>query len=138
MDNLAREHRSWNMSRIRSKDTKPEIHVRSMLHRMGFRFRLHRKDLPGKPDIVLPRLNTVIFVHGCYWHRHSGCKFAYEPKSRVEFWTAKFRDNVERDKRNQEALSALGWRVLVIWECQTADQSSLEALLGGLRVHSEL
>lgn len=129
MDNLSEGHRSWNMSRIRSANTKPELCVRSVLHRMGFRFRLHRKDLPGKPDIVLPRLKTVIFVHGCYWHRHQGCKFAYEPKSRVEFWTAKFIDNVERDKRNRDALEALGWRVLVIWECEVADQAHLDALL---------
>ena len=106
--------------------------MRSMLHRMGYRFRLHRKDLPGKPDIVLPRLKTVIFVHGCYWHRHPGCKFAYEPKSRVEFWTAKFVDNVERDKRNQDALVGLGWCVLVIWECEVADQARLDALISKL------
>lgn len=120
------------MSRIRSTNTKPELRVRSLLHRMGFRFRLHRKDLPGKPDIVLPRLKTVIFVHGCYWHRHPGCKFAYQPKSRVEFWTAKFVDNVERDTRNREALESLGWRVLVIWECEVAEQAHLDALLSKL------
>lgn len=120
------------MSRIRSANTKPELCVRSLLHRMGFRFRLHRKDLPGRPDIVLSRLKTVIFVHGCYWHRHPGCRFAYEPKSRVEFWTAKFRDNVERDKRNLDALEALGWRVLVIWECEVADQAHLDALISKL------
>ncbi|MBU1162905.1 MAG: DNA mismatch endonuclease Vsr, partial [Proteobacteria bacterium] len=86
MDIISKEKRSWNMSRIRGKDTKPEIIVRSMLHRMGYRFRLHRKDLPGKPDIVLPKYKTVIFVHGCFWHRHKGCKYAYTPKSRVKFW----------------------------------------------------
>lgn len=129
MDSLSPEHRSWNMSRIRSTNTKPELRVRSLLHRMGFRFRLHRNDLPGKPDIILPRLKTVIFVHGCYWHRHPGCKFAYEPKTRVEFWTAKFADNVERDKRNRDALDALGWRVIVIWECEISDLISLERTL---------
>lgn len=134
MDSISEEHRSWNMSRIRSKDTKPEIMVRSLLHRKGYRFRLHSKDLPGKPDIVLRKYKTAVFVHGCYWHRHSGCKFAYEPKSRVEFWTAKFHDNVERDKRNRNALEALGWRVLVIWECEVADRSCLEGLLAGIKL----
>ena len=132
MDSISEEHRSWNMSRIRSKDTKPEIMVRSLLHRKGYRFRMHCKNLPGKPDIVLPKYRTAVFVHGCYWHRHPGCKFAYEPKSRVEFWTAKFVDNVERDKRNQDALVALGWRVLVIWECEVADQARLDALVSKL------
>lgn len=132
MDRLTKARRSWNMSRIRSENTRPEVLVRALLHRNGYRFRLHRKDLPGKPDIVLSKYRTVVFVHGCYWHRHSGCKFAYEPKSRVEFWTAKFVDNVERDKRNRDALEALGWRVLVIWECEVADQAHLDGLLSEL------
>lgn len=117
------------MSRIRSKDTKPELIVRSMLHRMGYRFRLHRKGLPGKPDIVLPRHKTVIFVHGCYWHRHPGCKYAYHPKSRVDFWEKKFRENVERDTKARAALEALGWRVLVVWECEAVDQAALPQIL---------
>jgi len=121
MDIISEERRSWNMSRIRGKDTKPEIKVRSMLHRMGYRFRLHRKDLPGKPDIVLPKYNTVIFVHGCFWHRHKGCKFAYTPKSRVDFWNAKFDDTVARDKRNRKQLQAKGWNVEIIWECETGN-----------------
>ena len=100
-DILSKERRSWNMSRIRGSDTKPELLVRSLLHRMGYRFRLHRKDLPGRPDIVLPKYRTVIFVHGCFWHRHKGCKYAYTPKSRTDFWQNKFQGTVERDKRNR-------------------------------------
>lgn len=106
------------MSRIRSKNTKPELAVRSMLHRMGYRFRLHRRDLPGCPDIVLPKYKTVIFVHGCFWHQHPGCKYAYNPKSRKAFWQKKFKQNVERHKRVRKELTKLGWKVIVIWECQ--------------------
>jgi len=125
MDRITKARRSWNMSRIRSKDTEPERIVRSMLHKMGYRFRLHRKDLPGCPDVVLPRHKTVIFVHGCYWHRHTDCRFAYTPKSRVDFWIRKFSENVERDCRHKEALNQLGWRIGIIWECETADKSLL-------------
>jgi len=125
MDNLTPEHRSWNMSRIRSTNTSPEKKVRSMLHSMGFRFRLHAKYLPGKPDIVMPRYKTVVMVHGCYWHRHQGCKFAYTPKSRVDFWHSKFDDNVRRDRRVRRKLRRLGWRVVVIWECQTLNREKL-------------
>ena len=106
------------MSRIRSKNTKPELAVRSMLHRMGYRFRLHRRDLPGCPDIVLPKYKTVIFVHGCFWHQYPGCKYAYNPKSRKAFWQKKFKQNVERHKRVRKELTKLGWKVIVIWECQ--------------------
>src|SRR5690242_16161900 len=98
MDRLDKIRRSWNMSRIKGQNTTPEIAVRSMLHRAGFRFRLHAKALPGKPDIVLAGLRTVIFVHGCFWHRHTGCKLCYMPKSNIDFWTAKFAGNVERDE----------------------------------------
>jgi len=132
VDIISEERRSWNMSRIRGKDTKPEIIVRSMLHRMGYRFRLHRKDLPGKPDIVLPKYNTVIFVHGCFWHRHEGCKYAYTPKSRVDFWNAKFDDTVARDERNREQLKEIGWNVVTIWECETKNISSIEEALSNL------
>ncbi len=125
MDRITKEHRSWNMSRIKDKNTRPEIVVRKMLHRMGFRFRLHRKDLPGHPDIVLLRHKTVIFVHGCYWHRHLGCQFVYIPKTRVEFWTKKFAQNVERDCRNHDDLRRLGWNVGVVWECETSNQDLL-------------
>jgi len=131
-DTLTPERRSWNMSRIRGSDTGPEKIVRSALHRMGLRFRLHRKDLPGRPDIVLPGLHTVVFVHGCYWHRHPGCRFAYNPKTRVEFWQAKFRQNVERDSRQQAELEAAGWRVVIVWECSTGDPEQLASELQSL------
>ena len=124
-DHITQQHRSWNMSRIKGWITKPEIIVRSMLHRMGYRFRLHRKDLPGKPDIVLPKHNTVIFVHGCFWHRHPGCRYATTPKSNTEFWQKKFDRNVARDKQNQATLKATGWRVLVVWECELRDLDTL-------------
>ena len=124
-DRLSEERRSWNMSRIRGKDTAPERAVRSLLHQLGFRFRLHRKDLPGHPDIVLPRYRSVVMVHGCFWHRHPGCKFAYEPKSRVDFWERKFKRNVERDREVREQLEHLGWSVLVVWECELRDIDAL-------------
>jgi len=116
MDILSKEKRSWNMSRIRSKNTKPEIAVRSLLHRAGYRFRLHVNYLPGKPDIVLPKHKTVIFVHGCFWHRHAGCKFAYSPKSNIKFWEKKFRDNKKRDDLVNTELAQSGWKVIRIWE----------------------
>ncbi len=123
------------MSRIRGKDTGPEIAVRSSLHRLGFRFRLHVNDLPGRPDIVLPKYRTVIFVHGCFWHRHKGCRFAYTPKTRTAFWTAKFAENVARDALNRQSLEGLGWRVLVIWECQIERASGLPVeVVGSLRL----
>ena len=111
------EQRSRNMSAIKSKNTKPEIKVRKVLHSMGYRFRLHRKDLPGSPDIVLPKYKTVIFVHGCFWHRHENCKYATTPKTRPAFWESKFNEIIRRDRTNQNNLIKLGWKVLVIWEC---------------------
>ena len=117
------------MSRIGSRDTKPELVVRSVLHRMGYRFRLHRKGLPGTPDIVLPRHGTVIFVHGCFWHRHKGCSACYTPKTRTEFWENKFGDNVRRDRRNTKLLRQQGWRVLVVWECETESDNKLQKLI---------
>lgn len=114
------------MSRIKGKDTKPELIVRTLLHSMGYRYRLHQKNLPGKPDIVLKKYNAVIFVHGCFWHRHKGCKFAYEPKSRQEFWQRKFLENEARDKINQSTLGKLGWKVLVIWECEVDNIEKLK------------
>ena len=116
------EQRSRNMSAIKSKNTKPEIKVRKLLHAMGYRFRLHRKDLPGSPDIVLPKYKTVIFVHGCFWHRHKNCKYASNPKTRQEFWEAKFRENINRDKLNQENLSSKGWKIIIVWECEIKDK----------------
>ena len=123
-DSLSKNRRSWNMSRIRGRDTKPELRVRSVLHRAGYRFRLHTRNLPGRPDIVLPKYRTVVFVHGCFWHRHEGCKFAYNPKSRKKFWEKKFRENTERDRRCARQLQRLGWRVIAIWECR-AERPSL-------------
>lgn len=117
--------RSRNMAAIKGRDTKPELTVRKVLHRLGYRFRLHRRDLPGTPDIVLPKYQTVIFVHGCFWHRHRGCAFTANPKTRMAFWEQKFRKNIERDNRNQEQLSASGWNVVVVWECELADLNSL-------------
>lgn len=118
-DRLTAEERSRNMSRIRCRDTTPELRVRSTIHRMGYRFSLRRSDLPGKPDIVLPKYQTVILVHGCFWHRHAGCKYTYTPKSRIKFWQKKFEDNMRRDRQVRRKLRALGWRVIVVWECQT-------------------
>lgn len=118
MDTLSPEKRSEVMSHIRSKDTKPEMVVRRHLHALGFRFRLHSHKLPGHPDIVLPKWHTVVFVNGCFWHRHKGCKTATMPKSNVEFWQAKFDRNVARDKKEHAALEAAGWHVIVLWECE--------------------
>ena len=118
-DTLSSEERSRLMSRIRGKDTKPELVVRRMLHSMGYRFRLHRRDLPGKPDIVLPRHGVCIFVHGCFWHLHRNCKDARIPKTRRTWWRKKLEGNAARDKRHSAALRRLGWRVITVWECQT-------------------
>src|SRR5687768_14497865 len=114
MDNLSPTRRSWNMSRIKSRDTVPECIVRSVLHKIGVRFRLHRSDLPGSPDIVLPKYRMAIFVHGCFWHRHLGCTYAYTPKSRLTFWKTKFQRNVERDKEVRSALLQMGWQVEIV------------------------
>jgi len=115
----SREQRSYNMSRIQGKDTKPELIVRSLVHQMGLRFRLHRRDLPGKPDLVLPRHHKIVFVHGCFWHMHR-CRYgSVQPKTNAEFWQRKREGNVARDRRNMKSLKAAGWQVLVIWECWT-------------------
>lgn len=124
-DLISTEHRSWNMSRIRSSDTAPEISVRSLLHSLGYRFRLHRTDLPGTPDILLPRYKTAILVHGCFWHRHAGCKYAYIPKSRIDFWNAKFQRNMTHDQKVERQLKDLGWSVLIVWECEIHDKEQL-------------
>ena len=137
MDHLTPERRSWNMSRIPNKNTKPELLVRSLLHRAGYRFTVNgrkNKSLPGRPDIVLPKFKAVVFVHGCYWHRHRNCKYAYTPKSRVEFWEAKFDANVKRDRRNQRDLKRLGWKVIVIWECQTRNENETKDIIYKLRM----
>lgn len=116
-DPLTTARRSWNMSRIRGRNTKPEVKLRSLLHRAGFRFRLHDRKLPGRPDIVLPKHRAVVLVHGCFWHRHEGCSNATTPTTRREFWQAKFDGNVERDRVVEKRLVALGWRVFTVWEC---------------------
>jgi DNA mismatch endonuclease, patch repair protein len=125
MDRLTAEDRSWNMSRIKGRDTGPERRVRSLLHRLGFRFSLRRKDLPGRPDIVLPMRGVAVFVHGCFWHRHEKCRNSVLPKTRPEFWLAKLSRNVERDQQNAFALKQLGWRVLTIWECELENEPIL-------------
>ena len=117
-DHLTPKKRSWNMSRVRSGHTKPELIIRSLLHRAGFRFRIKNNKLPGSPDIVLPKYKTALFIHGCYWHRHEGCSKATMPKSNREFWRKKFADNVTRNRRVQEELQQLQWRVLILWECE--------------------
>ena len=124
-DRISEERRSWNMSKIRGSNTKPERIVRSMLHRMGFRFRLNTKALPGKPDIVLSRYKTAIFVHGCFWHRHPNCKYAYSPKSRKDFWNKKFESNVKRDRLVRAEIEKLGWHVITIWECELRCRGNL-------------
>lgn len=113
------------MRRIRKRDTKPELMVRQIAHALGFRFRLYRRDLPGTPDLVFPRLRKIIFVHGCFWHQHAGCRLARLPRSRPEYWLPKLERNVERDQQAEAALKAAGWRVLTLWECELRDPSLL-------------
>ena len=129
MDTITAKRGSWNMSRIRAKDTKPERLVRSLLHCMCFRFRRHRRDLPGTPDIVLPGRRTVVLVNGCYWHRHEGCRSEYTPKSNREFWQSKFDKNVARDRLQNAQLRQLGWQVVTVWECETKDPCRLRKRL---------
>lgn len=117
-DNLTPTQRSQCMSRIKGKDTKPEKTIRSLLHRMGYRFRIHRRDLPGNPDIVLPKYKKVIFVHGCFWHGHEGCNRAKIPGSNKAFWHEKLSKNIERDRQNQKKIKILGWDYLIIWQCE--------------------
>ncbi|HHJ2046988.1 TPA: very short patch repair endonuclease [Pseudomonas aeruginosa] len=130
------------MRAVRRAHTKPELSVRSILHSLGLRFRLHRKDLPGSPDVVLPKHKTVIFVHGCFWHRHIGCRYASFPKTRQDFWGQKFLSNLERDRRKEAQLAELGWRVIVVWECETrkpvelSERLAREFSLRGINSHS--
>ena len=119
MDRLTPERRSWLMSRVKAKDTLAEMRVRQITHSLGLRYRLQRRDLPATPDLVFPKHRVAIFVHGCFWHRHPGCKKATTPKSRVRFWQEKFNRNVARDQQAIHDLQALGWRVAIIWECET-------------------
>jgi len=129
MDRLTPQKRSWIMSRIRASDTGPERKVRSLLHRMGFRFNLRRRGLPGRPDIVLPKWQTAVFVHGCFWHQHTGCRNAVMPKTRPDFWAKKLQGNVMRDEVTARALRKLGWRVITIWECELKQIDQLERRL---------
>lgn len=118
MDNHSKEVRSYNMSKIRSTGTKPEEMVRKYLFSKGLRYRKNVKALPGKPDIVLPKYKTIVFVNGCFWHGHNGCKYFVMPKSNTEYWESKINSNIDRDQRTYDSLSALGWNVLVVWECE--------------------
>ena len=122
-DRITPEHRSWNMSRIKGKDTKIEVKVRSWLFSKGFRFRKNDRRYPGTPDIVLPKYKTVIFINGCFWHRHEGCRYATTPKTRTEFWMNKFEKNVENDRKHKEELETMGWKVITLWECELKKNS---------------
>ena len=125
MDTLTPAERSERMSRVRSKDTKPEMLVRSLIHKMGYRYRLHARDLPGKPDIVLPSRGKIIFVHGCFWHRHGTCKNTRWPKSKLDFWKPKLEANHNRDKAVRRSLRGMGWKLMVVWECQLANAAKV-------------
>ena len=129
VDVFTPEKRSWIMGCVRGRDTKPEVLVRSLVHRMGYRFRLHRRDLPGSPDIVLPRHSKVIFVHGCFWHGHEYCKRSKRPSTRVDFWIPKLDKTIQRDKSIQRDLLSAGWQVLVVWECETRKTQELASKL---------
>ncbi len=138
-DKISPEHRSWNMSRIKGKDTKIEVMVRQYLFHYGFRFRKNDKRYPGKPDVVLPKYKTAIFVHGCFWHRHEGCKLATIPKTRTEFWMEKFAKNVANDKKHYEQLRDMGWNVIVIWECELENdfKTTMEKVVCDIRSNVE-
>ena len=136
MDVVDRETRSRMMASIRPVNTAPEVAVRRYLHAAGLRFRLHDKRLPGRPDIVLPAHGIVIFVHGCFWHRHTGCRYTTSPATRVGFWSDKFASNVKRDKAKADMLERLGWTVLVAWECETRDMDRLDGIYWKVRAQS--
>jgi DNA mismatch endonuclease, patch repair protein len=135
VDIVSPARRSELMGRIRGKGTKPELAVRSVAHRLGYRFRLHVKKLPGSPDLVFPSRKLVLLVNGCFWHRHEGCPYCYVPKSNIQFWREKFEKNVARDTRVRIGLEGMGWRVAVIWECETASSDSLRKRLKELLGH---
>src|SRR6266545_1939429 len=126
---ISKAHRSWNMSRIRAKDTKPERAVLRLLRSLGYRPQPHRRDLPGIPDFALPRRKIAVFVHGCFWHRHSGCNYCYSPKTNIRFWTAKFQANLRRDRVVRRQLSKEGWQTVIIWECELGVTKRLRARL---------
>ncbi|TVQ30812.1 MAG: DNA mismatch endonuclease Vsr [Phycisphaeraceae bacterium] len=125
MDVLTPKQRRRNMQAIRSSGSRAELIVRRLVHSMGYRYRLHRSDLPGTPDLVLPRHRKIIFVHGCFWHRHPRCRYAYTPGSNVAFWKKKFNENVARDRRVSRELQRMGWKVIIVWECQCRDPDKL-------------
>lgn len=129
MDNLSRSERSENMRSIRSGDTSPEWRVRRIVHSMGFRYRLHVRDLPGCPDLVFPRLRKIVLVHGCFWHPHGDCRYSHIPKSNLDYWLPKLERNRARDKRNIAALRRMGWKVLIVRECEAADSARLSKRL---------
>ena len=135
-DFLSPAERSKRMSRIRGKDSRPELLLRRALHALGFRYRLHGAGMPGTPDLVFPKYKAVVFVHGCFWHRHSGCKIATTPKSNTSFWLAKFEKNVARDQRATAGLKSSGWTVLVAWECEVSTQA--KAAMAAARIGSLL
>jgi DNA mismatch endonuclease (patch repair protein) len=142
MDVFSRKRRSEIMASVKHFDTLPEMTVRRTLHRLGYRFRLHRKDLPGRPDVVLPKWRVAVFIHGCFWHRHRNCPRASTPKSRVDYWNAKFERNVRRDRAAVAALKKAGWRVVVVWGCETRDEAKLGKRLlreisGGRRAETD-
>lgn len=124
-DKLSAKRRSWNMSRIKSRDTTPELAVRLALRKLGYKYRLHRRDLPGKPDIVLPKYRVVIFVHGCFWHQHAGCIDCSDPKTNTKYWRPKLLANVKRDRKYRRRLRRIGWTAIMIWECQTKKAENL-------------
>ncbi len=125
MDKISPERRSANMGRIRSKDTSPEVVLRRLIHRLGYRFRLHRRDLPGKPDIVFPSRRKIILMHGCFWHQHPGCREGRIPGSRPEYWVEKLKRNQLRDETNRALLEEQAWKILVVWECELRDEAAV-------------
>lgn len=129
MDSITKERRSWNMSRIRSRNTSPEISVRKALTSLGFRYRLHVKTLPGKPDVVIKKYKVVLFINGCFWHQHEGCKRKTMPKSNIDYWTAKLKRNIEKQKRDIVLLTEAGWRTIIVWECEAKQSEELVSVL---------
>lgn len=140
MDTISPDRRSANMRQIKSRDTKPELIVRKAAHRLGYRFRLHRKDLPGKPDLAFPGRRKIVFVHGCFWHQHNDgkCRHGKPPQSNKGYWGQKLANNVARDERNRETLGKLGWQVLIIWECEVTDPEALARRLTHFLDHGNL
>jgi DNA mismatch endonuclease (patch repair protein) len=136
VDVVTQAQRSTMMAGIRGRNTRPEMAVRRAVHRLGYRYRLHGRDLPGTPDLIFPRLRKCLFVHGCFWHRHAGCRLAYEPKSNGEFWHRKFRANVARDERTTTELKEHGWEVVTVWECEVRKTADLSELLERRLAHA--